>query len=199
MAIAHPQGEPTDNGETMLYVRVADSIYGPFSVDAIEAFVQEGRVGARSLVAPTPEGPFEPLRARVEFSDLFPHLIRQPLSTDDRQAPAAASAPVLARRHANAQDKPLNNVVIFIDLQTTSPNDLQQRFRALGRAVHLFGSVFILRTALSAAQLRQSISQILGSRDCFFLVDATNERLAWFNLGPEVDSHIRMVWSQPIE
>lgn len=193
MAMAHPQEEPAKTGEATLYVRVSDSVYGPYSVHAIHAFVHEGRIGARSLVAATPEGPFEPLRSHAEFSDLFPHLTRQPLAADDHQTPR------LAPHHATVKDKTLNNVVIFIDLQTTSANDLQQRFRALGRAVHLFGSVFILRTALSAAQLRHSISQILGSRDCFFLVDATNERLAWFNLGPEVDAHIRLVWSQPVE
>ena len=46
--------------------------------------------------------------------------------------------------------------------------------------------------------IRNTLSQTLERGDRFVVVDATRDRLAWFNLGPEVDVRISKVWNGPL-
>ena len=41
--------------------------------------------------------------------------------------------------------------------------------------------------------------QKLGKLDTLFIVDAVHDKAAWFNFGPEADTRIRRMWSQPVE
>ena len=38
--------------------------------------------------------------------------------------------------------------------------------------------------------------QKLGKLDTLFIVDATHDKAAWFNFGPETDTRIRRMWSR---
>jgi hypothetical protein len=61
--------------------------------------------------------------------------------------------------------------------------------------VELAPGVWLVRTQKSAGVMRNTLSQTLDQGDRFAVIDATRERLAWYNLGPEVDVRIREVWN----
>jgi hypothetical protein len=47
--------------------------------------------------------------------------------------------------------------------------------------------------------IRNQLVQQLGKLDVLFVVDATRDKAAWFNFGPEADSRIRRNWARTTE
>jgi hypothetical protein len=69
---------------------------------------------------------------------------------------------------------------------------------SMGYVCDLAPGLWLLRTRHSAGVVRNTLSQTLEKGDRFVVVDATRDRLAWFNLGPEVDVRIGKVWNGPL-
>ena len=44
--------------------------------------------------------------------------------------------------------------------------------------------------------VRNLLVQQLSKLDVLFVVDATHNKAAWFNFGPEADSRIRRIWTK---
>ena len=44
--------------------------------------------------------------------------------------------------------------------------------------------------------IRNVLVQQLGKLDVLFVVDATRDKAAWFNFGPEADARIRRNWAR---
>lgn len=185
---------PETQGETY-FLRIGGQIFGPYSHASILHYLDEGRVVPSALIATRPDGDFRAIAQFVTFSPKVREIQdrkgfgRRTLHGENGTDGAGAEG----------HDSELANVVIVTDIQSAAALDFETRLQALGRAARIFGSVFVLRTHHSAAQLRHSLGQMLSRGDRFFLVDATRERLAWFNLGPEVDAHLRKIWSQPLD
>ncbi len=58
--------------------------------------------------------------------------------------------------------------------------------------------MWLLRTRHSAGIIRNKLSQTLEQGDRFVVIDASRDRFAWFNLGPEVDVRVSKVWNGPL-
>jgi hypothetical protein len=56
--------------------------------------------------------------------------------------------------------------------------------------------VWLLACDLSINAVRNALVQKLGKLDMLFVVDATRDRAAWFNFGPEADARIRRLWAR---
>lgn len=179
------------NDTESFFLNVNGQVYGPYSRASVSQYLEEGRINAGSLIATEASGAYRPIKDMISFAGALREL-------QARRTPRARAAEQRAESGAHAQTE-LANIVIVTDIRSAAAQDFEARLAALGRAARLFGSVFILRTPHSAAQLRHSLSQILQNGDRFFLVDATRERLAWFNLGPEIDAHVRQVWGRPLD
>ena len=67
---------------------------------------------------------------------------------------------------------------------------------SLGPAYKISTNVWVVHTPTGAPEVVNSLTQHLGSTDRLFVVDATRNRTAWFNMGPETDAKIRQVWRQ---
>jgi hypothetical protein len=68
----------------------------------------------------------------------------------------------------------------------------------MGVVCDLAPGLWLVRTRFSAGVIRNTLSQTLERGDRFVVVDATRDRLAWFNLGPETDVRIAKVWNGPL-
>jgi hypothetical protein len=69
---------------------------------------------------------------------------------------------------------------------------------SMGHICDLAPGLWMVRTRFSAGVIRNTLSQTLERGDRFVVIDATRDRLAWFNLGPETDVKITKVWNGPL-
>ena len=90
------------------------------------------------------------------------------------------------------------NVFVHAEIFSGSWNAYMAALTSLGRICELAPGLWILRTRLSAGVVRNTLSQTLEHGDRFVVIDATRDRLAWFNLGPETDVRIGKVWNSPL-
>jgi hypothetical protein len=89
--------------------------------------------------------------------------------------------------------------VIIADMKSRSITGLEEEIFSLGPAYALMPQAWLVTSDLPINAMRNQLVQKLGKLDVLFIVDATHNKAAWFNLGPESDSRIRRVWSTQSE
>ncbi|MFT3811516.1 MAG: DUF4339 domain-containing protein [Micropepsaceae bacterium] len=109
----------------------------------------------------------------------------------DAPQPAPAAAAFAPDRDA-AQEA--SNFVIVFDLKSRGHNKLEEHIMQLGRAVRVLPGFWLLNATMTSGAIRNALMKHFGTMDTFIIVDATRDKLAWFNIGPEIDSQIRQVW-----
>jgi hypothetical protein len=58
---------------------------------------------------------------------------------------------------------------------------------------------WILSSELSINEIRNTLAKKLGKLDTLFVVDATHDKAAWFNFGPEAETRFRRIWQKAQE
>ncbi len=107
--------------------------------------------------------------------------------------PETPSAAPLLPPERETQTEPSNFVIVF-DLKSRGHNKLEEEIMSLGPAVRVLPGFWLLNAPMTSGAVRNQLTKHFGAIDTFFIVDASRDKLAWFNLGPEIDSHIRKVW-----
>lgn len=202
-------------------LKYGDRIYGPYTVDAMKSYIAEGRVIAQSVIAPEGTLPgAENWQAAADVETFAAHFAApQPETPVESAAPA--STPVAAATASPAPDtvdteaQPSQersaygsskgqtdrrrqpetaNFVIVMDIKARYAGPLEQAIMSLGPAYKLAPNVWCVNANGTAAGLLNDLSVHIGKSDSMFIVDATRDRTAWSNLGPEIDAKIRRVW-----
>ncbi len=106
----------------------------------------------------------------------------------DQPAPAP-----LFPTERDVHTEPANFVIVY-DLKSRSHNKLEEQIMSLGRAVHITPGFWLVSAPTTSGAIRNQLMKFFGTMDTFVIIDATRDKLAWFNLGPETDAHIRQVW-----
>jgi hypothetical protein len=177
-------------------ISVAGRTYGPFSDEQMQAFAAEGRLARQSLVARAGGAEFrraadEPALAFI-FSSAAPacEAVAQRLH---REAPAG-----FGRNEDHSQSGEVSHFVIMADMKSGSIAKLEEEIATLGPVCAILPQVWLLKTEGSVNMVRNILVQQLGKLDVLFVADATHDKAAWFNFGPEVDARIRRIWrSEP--
>ena len=151
------------------WVQVRGESYGPYSRDQLATFISEGRVLPTTKVSDAKDGVF--IEARKVIG-LMGH----------------------TRDAANDQGGAAN-IFVHADISSGASNAFKAAMSAAGSFCDLGPGLWLLRTNLSVGAIRNTLSQSLESGDRLVVVDASRDRLAWFNLGPEVDVKITKVWN----
>ena len=81
-------------------------------------------------------------------------------------------------------------------MKSRSISGLEEEIFNLGPAVPVMPQAWLLASEWSISQIRQTLVQKLGKLDMLFIADATHNKAAWFNFGPEADSRIRRIWQK---
>jgi len=188
-------------------LQVAGRIYGPYTGHALQEYVREGRIVAQSIVARTGQAAGEedwmPAAQDPALSILFSAAdAERAISQQD----AATAMPVRDDGHRSFGSKKTQtdrrtqptsfNIVIITDVKSRSSGPLENAIMSLGPAYKISANVWVVHTPSGAPEVVNSLTQHLGSMDRLFVVDATRNRTAWFNMGPETDAKIRQVWQQ---
>lgn len=155
------------------WVQVRGRAFGPYSLEQMAHFLSEGRVRPNSLVSDNGETNWTEARRIMALRGL-----RRPQPGAD----AAEAA----------------NLVVHAELRSGAWMGFMAALESMGAVCELAPGLWLLRTPYSAGVLRNTLSQTLERGDRFVVVDATRDRLAWFNLGPEVDVRIAQVWNAPL-
>jgi len=69
-----------------------------------------------------------------------------------------------------------------------------QSLQKFGQAERLSNTIWLLRSQASVEQLRNALSQTLNSQDRLFIMDSSDSKPAWFNIGADLDHRIRDLW-----
>jgi len=178
-------------------VNVGGRAYGPYTDAQMAAFAAEGRLAPESLIARSNDTQFRAAGEEPALAAYFPPTPGKQISP----APAAHSdtkpSSVFGRSKDESQKtgEP-SHVVIIADMKSRSIAGLEEEIYRLGQACPLLPQIWLLRTDQSVNAVRNHLVQQLGKLDVLFVVDATNNKAAWFNFGPEVEARIRRVWSK---
>jgi hypothetical protein len=174
-------------------ISVAGQVYGPYSVEQMRAFAAEGRLARQSLVAPAGESEFRRASNDPELASIFQQpknkgAVAQPLQRDQRDFGRAEAS----------RSGDCSHMLIVADLKSGSIAKLEEEIATLGQSLAILPQAWLLASEASVNTVRNKLVQQLGKLDVLFVADASSNKAAWFNFGPEVDARIRRLWrSEP--
>jgi len=179
-------------------VNVGGRNYGPYTLEQMQAFIGEGRIVPQSMVAHPGD---EECHAASDDPVLGALLVSQPEVTAE---PVGAEEPARAEdspasnfgRHGEQHSGEMSHIVIIADMKSRSINGLEEDIYNLGQAYPVLPQVWILTTDTPVHAIRNILMQKLGKLDVLFVIDATHDKAAWFNFGPESDTRIRRIWGK---
>ena len=155
------------------WVQVRGKAYGPDSMEQLNGFVAEGRIRPATMVSDAEDGNW--IEARRVIGLMAP--TRAEIANDSVEGA---------------------NVFVHAEIISGSWNPFMAALTSMGHICDLAPGLWMVRTRFSAGVIRNTLSQTLERGDRFVVIDATRDRLAWFNLGPETDVKITKVWNGPL-
>jgi len=184
-------------------ISVAGRTYGPFGAERMQAFAAEGRLAAQSLVARADENQFRPAGEDPLLAPLF----AVPAAPRPEPAPARPAQFFTAEGNEDVHAFGRNDgdgggrahFVIVSDMKSRSISGLEEEIFNIGPAIPIMPQAWLLSTDLSISAVRQTLVQKLGKLDTLFIADATHDKAAWFNFGPESDARVRRIWQKATE
>jgi hypothetical protein len=183
-------------------VSVAGRAYGPYTDAQMQAFASEGRLAPQSLVAHNGETHFRPAADEPALASLFsPVNFSTEPTTPVSTATITAIKPGESHSAFGRQDDTENpgvrsHIVIIADMKSRSIDGLEEEIFKLGPAFAFLPQAWLLSSEMSVNAIRNLLVQQLGKLDVLFVVDATRDKAAWFNFGPEADARIRRNWAR---
>jgi hypothetical protein len=206
-------------------IRVGGRSYGPYTLEQMRAFVMEGRLAPHSMIAPNGSATFEyadevpaiaqlfgpvsqpvpasaPVPARAQSAPSTPATVAPNpsatgkfVTTSGVELDAESISPTFGRSSDEPSIGQRGRFVVIADMKSRSINGLEEEIFSLGPAYALMPQAWLVTCDLGINAIRNKLVQKLGKLDVLFVVDATHNKAAWFNFGPESDSRIRRVWS----
>ncbi|HWA90878.1 MAG TPA: GYF domain-containing protein [Rhizomicrobium sp.] len=179
-------------------ISVAGRAYGPYTAPQMQGFVAEGRLAPGSLVARDGENQYRAASEDPVLAALF-----RPVA-----APQPAPKPQFFTAEGNEELQPFGrnddeaqpgqraHFLIVADMKSRSISGLEEEIFNLGPAVPILPQAWLLASDMAINAIRQALVQKLGKLDTLFIADATHDKAAWFNFGPEADSRIRRIWQK---
>jgi len=90
-------------------------------------------------------------------------------------------------------------MLIVADMKSGSIAKIEEEIATFGQSVAILPQAWLLASEASVNTVRNKLVQPLGKLDVLFVADASNNKAAWFNFGPEADARIRKIWrSEPM-
>lgn len=181
-------------------ISVAGQSYGPYTSQQMQAFVAEGRLAAHSRVAPAGESQFKAAEEFPALLGLFapgptPSATGKFVTAEGVENEEDMISPTFGRSNDEPRTGERGRFVIVADMKSRSISGLEEEIFNLGPAYSLMPQAWLLTSDQPINTIRNALVQKLGKMDMLFIVDATHNKAAWFNFGPESDTRIRRVWT----
>ena len=195
-------------------ISVGGRVYGPYTLEQMHGFHAENRLADHSLVARAGEEQFHPAVEDPELAPLFypaaamdveDEFVNDPaIEVVSEPGPERASEPAQphrfgARAETDSSNGGPSHFVIVADMKSGSISGLEDEIFKLGQTHRFTTQAWVLVSEDSLNIVRNALVQKLGKLDTIFIADATHDKAAWFNFGPETDTRVRKMWSRPVE
>jgi hypothetical protein len=164
--------------------------YGPYTLDQMRAFAAEGRLAASSLVKSDSDDPFEPAAQDPILGALF-----RPYSEHADAEPVKDTVARSFGQNDAGEEEPAH-ILIVADMKSGSMSALEEQIFSMGPAYQVMPQAWVLSTAVPIGAIKNILIQKLGKLDNLLVVDATRDKAAWSNLGPEADTRLRRIWTK---
>ncbi|MBI1339956.1 hypothetical protein GC169_07075 [bacterium] len=176
---APPGRAPPTYPQAKWRIKVGDEVYGPYSRSRLIEFLKEGRVLPTTLVAIGEDNEFVRADRHANLRWNFEGARKRKFG-EPKLDPGETEIPVCN---------------YFIAARLVGDNGaVEAVLKECGKYSRIAGDMWVARSRLTIQQLRARISAILRSQEQIVIVNATKDRLAWFNLGMEGDLGVRSVW-----
>lgn len=193
-------------------ISVAGRTYGPYTLLQLQSFVGEGRLAAHSLVAQGGDQNFHAAGDDPNLAFLFAPAPQPAAAAAPTPMPSATGkfvtgsgtgveldedtiSPTFGRSTDEPRGGERSRFVIIADMKSRSISGLEEEIFNQGPAYSLMPQAWLLTSDHPINVIRNALVQKLGKMDMLFIVDATHNKAAWFNFGPESDTRIRRVWT----
>jgi hypothetical protein len=160
-------------------IKVGDKEYGPYPRTRLIDFLKEGRVGPATLLCCGTDTEFVRADRHVNLRWDF--------------SPARKRKFGEVKLEPGETEVPICNYVVAARLLSTN-GGFERALMESGKMARCAGDIWVLRSKLTVQQLRHKLSMIMHKDEQVVIVNASKDRLAWFNLGPESDIAVRDVW-----
>ena len=180
-------------------ISVGGRSYGPYTAEQMRGFAGEGRLAPQSLVARGNENQFRPAGEDAALAALFRPAATPAQPQQPRQfftAEGNEEIPSFGRGEGEMPTGERAHFIIVADMKSRSISGLEEEIFNLGPAVPIMPQAWLLASDMAINQIRQTLVQKLGKLDMLFIADATHDKAAWFNFGPEADIRVRRLWSR---
>jgi len=160
-------------------VRIGEKEYGPYPRSRLIDFLKEGRVQAGTFIACGSDPDYH-------RADCHPNLRWDFKGPKKRKFGDP-------RLDAGETEVPVSNY--FIAARLLAGNERFERvLREAGKATRAAGDMWVLRSRQTIQQLRSLLTLAVRPHEHFIIVNASKDRLAWYNIGVENDIAVRTVW-----
>ncbi|HEY0106241.1 MAG TPA: GYF domain-containing protein [Rhizomicrobium sp.] len=182
-------------------ISAAGQSYGPYTLQQMQAFVGEGRLATHSLVAPAGDTQFRAAGTFPALARLFapagpvPSATGKFVTAGGVESDEDTISPTFGRSNDEPRTGDRGRFVVIADMKSRSISGLEEEIFNLGPANALMPQAWLLISDHPINFIRNALVQKLGKMDVLFIVDATHNKAAWFNFGPESDTRIRRVWT----
>ena len=180
-------------------ISVGGRSYGPYTLEQMIAFQAEGRLAPHSMVAREGEDQFRHASEDAQLAQLFPAASKPATPPAAQPASPHADTPTgVARfgRDAGAATGERNRYIVISDMKSGSISALEEEIFNFGLAFRCLPQAWILTSEVSLNTIRSELIQKLGKLDMLIVIDASNDKAAWFNFGPEADTKMRRLWQR---
>ena len=178
-------------------ISVGGRPYGPYTLEQLKSFQAQGRLAPYSMVARDQEK-FHPASAVAELASLFGDAAQKEAQPAAERPPESQSGPQSGpHRFGQATtQRGRNRYIVMSDLKSGSIAGLDEEVHKFGSAFSFTEQTWILISEVSLNTLRTELIQKIGKLDALIVVDVTNDKAAWFNLGPEAETRMRQLWQR---
>ena len=169
-------------------INVSGRVYGPYTLERMRAFAEEGRLAAYSLVAHDGSDWHEACDDAAFakfFGGAVNAFVAEPAIVESSSDPSA-----------EAPGNGMAHLTIAVDVKSPAKAKLEQAILALGPTYKVLSNVWIVSSDQPVNTVRNRLVRELGKRDSLFVVDSTHGKAAWFNFGAAADTRIRRVWTK---
>jgi hypothetical protein len=169
---------------------IAGRTYGPYSNEQMRDFAAEGRLARQSLVAKFGNTEF---RKAGDIPDLAEIFAPWPASRDTTSTSRRDEGQGFGRSDRTGAGGRCH-ILVIADMKSGSVARIEGEIATFGPSFAILPQAWLLSTDASVNTVRNRLVQQLGKLDMLFVIDASNDKAAWFNFGPEADARIRKLW-----
>jgi len=163
------------------FIKAREIVYGPYSIERMTQFANEGRLGLKTLVANHREQEFEPAEQDQTLLKIL---------SPDHHSPSRSQS-VSDNTALTEQRKYVLHTRLSEDVQAEFISNLQ----SFGQAFEPMPGLWVLSTQVSCDRLRNALSKVLTAHDHLLIFEIKNNQAAWFNIGEDEDRRFRQFLS----